>query len=84
MQLLLSADNRINSTLVEEPYTACHVKFLNDNGIAHVRRILPANKVPEITMSDADLDYVLGILLNKANHPVLVHCNKGKVSLSIW
>ena len=32
-------------------------------------------------MSDADLDKILGILLNKANHPVLVHCNKGKVSL---
>ena len=26
---------------------------------------------------------ILEILLNKANHPVLVHCNKGKVSLQL-
>lgn len=82
MQLLLSADGLINSTLVDEPYTTSHLKFLNDNGISHLRIIIPPNKDPEVEVSNTDLDRILGILLNKANHPVLVHCNKGKVGLS--
>ncbi|PLB38941.1 tyrosine phosphatase family protein [Aspergillus candidus] len=65
-------------TLVDEPYTTSHLKFLNDNGISHLRIIIPPNKDPEVEVSNTDLDRILGILLNKANHPVLVHCNKGK------
>ncbi|PLN78873.1 tyrosine phosphatase family-domain-containing protein [Aspergillus taichungensis] len=65
-------------TLVEESYTTSHLKFLNDNGISHFRIIIPPNKDPKVKVSDTDLDKILGVLLNKANHPVLIHCNKGK------
>ncbi|PLB54418.1 hypothetical protein P170DRAFT_442520 [Aspergillus steynii IBT 23096] len=65
-------------TLVDEPYTASHTTFLEENGIAHFRIPIPANKDPAIKTPDHIMIGILEILLNKANHPVLVHCNKGK------
>ncbi|KAH8428766.1 tyrosine phosphatase family protein [Aspergillus melleus] len=65
-------------TLVDEPYTASHTRFLEENGIAHFRIPIQANKDPAVKTPDHVVVGVLEILLNKANHPVLVHCNKGK------
>ncbi|KAK1139037.1 tyrosine-protein phosphatase siw14 [Aspergillus melleus] len=65
-------------TLVEEPYTASHMRFLEENGIAHFRIPIQANKEPAVKTPDHVVVGILEILLNKANHPVLVHCNKGK------
>ncbi|KAI9930856.1 hypothetical protein MW887_010507 [Aspergillus wentii] len=65
-------------TLVEEPFTTAHSNFLTENGIAHHRILIQANKDPAVKTPDHIIVKVLEILLNKANHPVLVHCNKGK------
>lgn len=65
---------------MDEPYTASHTRFLEDNGIAHYRIPIQANKDPAVKTPDHIVVGILEILLNKANHPVLIHCNKGKVS----
>lgn len=69
------------STLVDEPYTPEHMSFLKEMGIAHIRILVEPNKDPAVKSPDYVICQVLEVLLNKANHPVLVHCNKGKVRL---
>ncbi|RAL16460.1 tyrosine phosphatase family protein [Aspergillus homomorphus CBS 101889] len=65
-------------TLVDEPYTSEHIDFLKENGIMHLRILVEPNKDPAIRSPDYVICQVLEVLLNKANHPVLIHCNKGK------
>ncbi|KAE8373436.1 tyrosine phosphatase family-domain-containing protein [Aspergillus bertholletiae] len=65
-------------TLVEEPYGVGHMNFLRENGIAHFRVIVQANKDPKEKTPDHVINGILEILLNQANHPILIHCNKGK------
>ncbi|EEP80731.1 conserved hypothetical protein [Uncinocarpus reesii 1704] len=66
-------------TLVDFEHSRQFRKFIKDNGIvSHVIPII-ANKDPKIfTPQNTVLD-VLKILFNPKNHPILVHCNKGKV-----
>lgn len=73
-----------HSTLVEEPYSVSHMSFLRENGIAHFRIIVQANKDPEEKTPDHVINGILEILLNKANHPILIHCNKGKVCVGFF
>ncbi|PYI17719.1 tyrosine phosphatase [Aspergillus violaceofuscus CBS 115571] len=65
-------------TLVDEPYTPEHMSFLKEIGIVHIRILVEPNKDPAVKSPDYVICQVLEVLLNKANHPVLVHCNKGK------
>lgn len=64
-------------TLVPEKYPQPNVEFMAQNGIRHFQVHIPANKgtvcVPQYQMTEA-----LGILLDRSNHPLLIHCNKGK------
>ncbi|KAL4873159.1 hypothetical protein BDV12DRAFT_160483, partial [Aspergillus spectabilis] len=65
-------------TLVEEPYTPSHASYLKENGITHHRVAFIANKDPSIKTSETVVNHIMEILLNKSNHPILIHCNKGK------
>ncbi|EAW10165.1 tyrosine phosphatase family protein [Aspergillus clavatus NRRL 1] len=65
-------------TFVEGEYTRDHQVFLKENGIEHRRILVQANKDPAVRTPDHIVNYILEILLNKANHPMLVHCNKGR------
>ena len=65
-------------TLVPEAYPAANRDFLRRYGIRHVTVPIPAHKktgdcVPVAAMADA-----LRVLRDPKNHPLLVHCNKGK------
>ncbi|OCL03342.1 hypothetical protein AOQ84DRAFT_227528 [Glonium stellatum] len=64
-------------TLVPEKYPQPNVEFMAQNGIRHFQVHIPANKgtvcVPQCQMTEA-----LGILMDRSNHPLLIHCNKGK------
>jgi tyrosine-protein phosphatase SIW14 len=64
-------------TLVPEPYPKPYVQFLEDNSIRQVRIHVPANKevmrIEATTMLQA-----LGVVLDRKNYPLLIHCNKGK------
>ncbi|MCJ1368138.1 hypothetical protein MMC16_007279 [Acarospora aff. strigata] len=65
-------------TLVPEPYPLENVEFVTQNGIRHFQIHIPANKDPFVTIPPKDMAAALKILLDKRNHPVLIHCNKGK------
>ncbi|KAL4785751.1 tyrosine phosphatase family-domain-containing protein [Aspergillus varians] len=65
-------------TLVEEPYTPSYESFLKENGIKHHRIHFIANKNATVKTPECVVDTILSIMLNKSNHPILIHCNKGK------
>jgi tyrosine-protein phosphatase SIW14 len=66
--------------LVPETYPEDNVKFLQENGIKHYQIGMPGNKENSITpVSDEKITAALSIILNRSNHPLLIHCNKGKV-----
>ncbi|KAL3481604.1 tyrosine phosphatase family-domain-containing protein [Aspergillus californicus] len=65
-------------TLVEEPYTQSHMLFLKEHAITHHRIAFIANKDATVRTPESVLHKILEIILDKTNHPVLIHCNKGK------
>jgi len=67
------------STLVPDPYSDAHLKFVTDNGIQHFQIGIEPNKSPFVTISQCNISAALGVVMNPANHPILIHCNKGKV-----
>ena len=73
--------NFSNRTLVDEEYPAANVEFNTSNGIRHVQVPIPANKDAFDVIAPDTMAKALEVLLNaKKYHPVLVHCNKGKVN----
>lgn len=71
----------IDRTLVDELYPPAHQTFLKEENITHHRILVLANKDPAAAKTpDVVIARILEILLTKSNQPVLVHCNKGKVS----
>ncbi|KAI9873821.1 MAG: hypothetical protein M1830_010559 [Pleopsidium flavum] len=65
-------------TLVPEAYPPENVAFVEENGIQHFQIHISANKDPFVTIPPKDMAAALEILLDKRNHPLLIHCNKGK------
>ncbi|KAI5813924.1 protein-tyrosine phosphatase, partial [Pyronema omphalodes] len=66
-------------TLVSDPYPEENQKFLQDNGITHVQIGMPGNKETQVTpVSDELISEALDVILDTQNHPILIHCNKGK------
>ncbi|KAI9676753.1 MAG: hypothetical protein M1829_002848 [Trizodia sp. TS-e1964] len=39
---------------------------------------MPGNKEPFVKIPSQDITRALLIILNRENHPILIHCNKGK------
>ncbi|KAL1960250.1 hypothetical protein VTO42DRAFT_8793 [Malbranchea cinnamomea] len=78
MESIMGLKLRTIITLVNEPLPAEYQKAMEENRITyHVIPIIP-NKTPGICTPQSTIDKVIEILLNPENHPVLVHCNKGK------
>lgn len=70
-------------TLVDEEWSPEYRRFVQYNGItSHIIPIL-ANKDPDVYTEQEVVVKVLKILLDPDNHPILIHCNKGRVSHSI-
>ena len=69
-----------NRTLVDEQYPVENKEFIIENGIKHVQIPIPANKNPSDVIPPKSMARALELLFNKKYHPILVHCNKGKVS----
>ncbi|KAL8877673.1 MAG: hypothetical protein Q9198_004353 [Flavoplaca austrocitrina] len=67
-------------TLVPQEYPAENVLFMKENGINHFQIPIPAHKNESITIPLENVANALDILHDTEKHPVLVHCNKGKVS----
>lgn len=67
-------------TLVPEEYSPQHNEFVAENRIRHFRIRIQPNKDPFVVISQCDMATALGVILDRSNHPLLIHCNKGKVS----
>ncbi|KAA8907856.1 tyrosine phosphatase family-domain-containing protein [Sphaerosporella brunnea] len=66
-------------TLVSEPYPEPNAQFILENGIVHYQIGMPGNKENCITpVPDEKITAALNIILDRRNHPLLIHCNKGK------
>lgn len=65
-------------SLVPEDYPDQMVEFYSSFGIQLFRRGLDGNKWPFKSIDEQTLRQVVFEVLNEANRPVLIHCNKGK------
>ncbi|TGZ80351.1 hypothetical protein EX30DRAFT_57587 [Ascodesmis nigricans] len=69
-------------TLVPEPYPEENVAFMKENGITHYQIGMPGNNkgnpLADPQVPDDKISVALSIIFDRANHPILIHCNKGK------
>lgn len=65
-------------TLVLEDYPEVNKRFLEDESINLFKCGVPGNKEPFVDIPEDKIAAALSILLDKRNHPLLIHCNKGK------
>jgi tyrosine-protein phosphatase SIW14 len=66
-------------TLVQEDYPEENLTFLESAGINFFQFPIPGNKEPFVVIPDTSIIGALETILDKRNHPILVHCNAGKV-----
>lgn len=62
-----------------EDYPSENRDFVTANSIKHVQISIPANKDAFDSIPLESMAKALVTICDKRNHPVLVHCNKGKV-----
>ena len=74
------ADYELKSivTLVAEPLPFEYENFITSHGIIHYQIPILANKDPKIYTPDETVNKVLDLILDPANYPMLIHCNKGR------
>ncbi|KNE69144.1 hypothetical protein AMAG_14000 [Allomyces macrogynus ATCC 38327] len=65
-------------TLILEDYPEQNVRFLEENGITLFQFGVAGNKEPFVDIPEDKIVAALACLLDKRNHPILIHCNKGK------
>ncbi|WFD30837.1 protein-tyrosine-phosphatase [Malassezia sp. CBS 17886] len=65
-------------TLILEDYPAQNINFLDENGITFFQYGIPGNKEPFVQIPEETITAALTTILDRRNHPILIHCNKGK------
>ncbi|PWN27857.1 hypothetical protein BDZ90DRAFT_232237 [Jaminaea rosea] len=65
-------------TLILEEYPDQNTQFLDSEGITFFQFGIPGNKEPFVQIPDDKIAAALCTMLDRRNHPMLVHCNKGK------
>ncbi len=65
-------------SLVPEEYPEIMVNFYEENDIKLISHALDGNKWPFKQIDEEKLRNCLLDILNPKNHPLLIHCNKGK------
>ncbi|KAH7380022.1 tyrosine-protein phosphatase-like protein SIW14 [Pyrenochaeta sp. MPI-SDFR-AT-0127] len=64
-------------TLVPEPLSPEYQGFMKEAGIQHFHVHIKANK-GEVRVDSCEMSRALRLIMDRANHPILIHCNKGK------
>ncbi|KAK9245965.1 tyrosine phosphatase family-domain-containing protein [Lipomyces tetrasporus] len=64
--------------LVPEQYPEDNVRFMKENNIQFFQVGMSGNKEPFVNVSDETISTALKVAINPANHPILIHCNRGK------
>ena len=65
-------------TLVLEDYPAANVAFNRQHGVKLLQFGVPGNKEPFVDIPEEGIAAALAAALDPRNHPMYVHCNKGK------
>lgn len=65
-------------TLILEEYPETNSTFLDQNGITFFQFGIPGNKEPFVSIPTDKITAALMTILDRRNHPILIHCNKGK------
>lgn len=65
-------------TLILEEYPEANSTFLDSNGITFFQFGIPGNKEPFVSIPTDKITAALMTILDRRNHPILIHCNKGK------
>ncbi|WFD18943.1 protein-tyrosine-phosphatase [Malassezia caprae] len=65
-------------TLILEDYPEQNIQFLDENGIRFFQYGIPGNKEPFVQIPGETIAAALTTILDRRNHPMLIHCNKGK------
>ncbi|KAI9780879.1 MAG: hypothetical protein M1839_006506 [Geoglossum umbratile] len=65
-------------TLVPEEYPEANMAFMKANSIKHHQISMPGNKEPFVKIPPQAIKAALVVVLDRRNHPILIHCNKGK------
>mmetsp|Transcript_25390 Transcript_25390/g.32293 ORF Transcript_25390/g.32293 Transcript_25390/m.32293 type:complete len:199 (-) Transcript_25390:7-603(-) len=64
--------------LCPEEYPEANKKFLEENGIQLLHFGMNGNKEPFVAIPEDRVCAAIRALLDPQNHPILIHCNKGK------
>ncbi|XP_039049155.1 tyrosine-protein phosphatase DSP1-like isoform X2 [Hibiscus syriacus] len=64
--------------LCPEPYPEANTEFLKSNGIKLFQFGIESYKEPFVDIPEDTIREALRIVLDVRNHPVLIHCNRGK------
>jgi tyrosine-protein phosphatase SIW14 len=64
---------------VLEDYPLANSEFNRMHGIQLLQFGVPGNKEPFVDIPEGGIVAALTAVLDKRNHPMLIHCNKGKV-----
>lgn len=64
-------------TLVPEPIAPEYQSFMDTSGIQHFRVHIRANK-GEVRVDSCEMQRALRLIMDRTNHPIMIHCNKGK------
>lgn len=64
--------------LIPEEYPVENITFMQDSGIELYQVGMSGNKEPFVNLPSDMLTKALEIVLNPANQPILIHCNRGK------
>ena len=65
-------------TLMLEAYPEANLSFYAENGMRFVQFGVSGNKEPFVEIDEDTIRSALEFVLDVRNHPVLIHCNKGK------
>ncbi|XP_010688912.2 probable tyrosine-protein phosphatase DSP4 isoform X2 [Beta vulgaris subsp. vulgaris] len=64
--------------LCPEPYPEANLEFIKTNGIKLYQFGIEGHKEPFVNIPDDTIREALKVLLDARNHPVLIHCKRGK------
>ncbi|XP_044496867.1 probable tyrosine-protein phosphatase DSP4 [Mangifera indica] len=64
--------------LCPEPYPDSHTEFLKANGIRLFQFGIDGCKEPFVNIPEETIRQALKVVLDTRNHPVLIHCKRGK------
>lgn len=64
--------------LIPEEYPAENMRFMEETGIKLFQVGMSGNKEPFVNIPSDLLTKALAVVLDPSNHPILIHCNRGK------